>query len=219
MDERDLPARRRARPGLAVRDHAAARRPVLRPARPGRSTTAWPSLRKAIAAGPGRDRESCASSSPSWAPRVELPLTPEQGRALARLRRRHRGTVRRTAPGLWQVGPARKVGAARVGDIEIHIRRRSTSPGCCSSLGYSEHGAAWRPETVPVAEAADLVPAFAQALWRQTERAHPSGPAPRLRRRGGELSRSCAAGSGRASSCTGITGCRCPGDPPRRVHR
>jgi 5-methylcytosine-specific restriction enzyme subunit McrC len=38
-------------------------------------------------------------------------------------------------------------------------------------VGYALHAAAWRPETVPVAEAADLIPVVAQALWRQTERA------------------------------------------------
>ena len=45
-------------------------------------------------------------------------------------------------------------------------------------VGYSQHGAAWRPEAVPVAEAADLVAAVAQALWRQTERAIHQGLLP-----------------------------------------
>jgi 5-methylcytosine-specific restriction enzyme subunit McrC len=40
------------------------------------------------------------------------------------------------------------------------------------------HAAAWRPETVPVAEAADLIPVVAQALWRQTERAIGQGLLP-----------------------------------------
>ena len=31
-------------------------------------------------------------------------------------------------------------------------------------VGYSQHGAPWRPEAVPVAEVADLVAAIAQAL-------------------------------------------------------
>ena len=42
-------------------------------------------------------------------------------------------------------------------------------------MGYALHAAAWRPETVPVAEAANLIPAVAQALWRQTERATHQG--------------------------------------------
>ena len=45
-------------------------------------------------------------------------------------------------------------------------------------MGYALHAAAWRPETVPVAEAADLIPVVAQALWRQTERAIGQGLLP-----------------------------------------
>jgi 5-methylcytosine-specific restriction enzyme subunit McrC len=40
------------------------------------------------------------------------------------------------------------------------------------------HSAAWQPETVPIAEAADLIPVVAQALWRQTERAIHQGLLP-----------------------------------------
>lgn len=110
-------------------------------------------------------------------PALELPLTQEQGRTLAR------SDVVTAVPspysiGLWQVGPARKVGAARVGDIEIHIRPKVGIARLLFLAGYSEHGEAWRPEAVPVAEAAGLVPAFAQALWRQTERAIHQGLLP-----------------------------------------
>ena len=48
---------------------------------------------------------------------------------------------------------------------------RSPSPGCCSWWAMP----CTRPQTVPVAEATDLVPAVAQALWRQTERATHQG--------------------------------------------
>jgi 5-methylcytosine-specific restriction enzyme subunit McrC len=110
-------------------------------------------------------------------PGLELRLTQEQGRALAR------SDVVTAVPslystGLWQVGPARKVGAARVGDIEIHIRPKIGIARLLFLAGYSEHGDAWRPEAVPIAEAADLVPAFAQALWRQTELAIHQGLLP-----------------------------------------
>jgi 5-methylcytosine-specific restriction enzyme subunit McrC len=102
-------------------------------------------------------------------PGVERPLTPEQGRSLAAS-----GVVTAVpslySPGVWQIGPAGKVGSARVGEIEIHIKPKVDIARLLFLVGYAQHAAAWRPETVPVAEAADLVPVVAQALWRQTER-------------------------------------------------
>lgn len=110
-------------------------------------------------------------------PAAELRLTSEQGRSLA-----GSGVVHATpAPysaGVWQVGAAGKVGAARIGDIEIQIRPKVPIARLLFLVGYSQHAAAWRPETVPVAEAADLIPAIAQALWRQTERAIHQGLLP-----------------------------------------
>jgi 5-methylcytosine-specific restriction enzyme subunit McrC len=101
---------------------------------------------------------------------VERLLTLEQGRSLA-----VSGVVTATpspySPGAWQIGPAGKVGAARVGGIEIHIKPKVPIARLLFLVGYAQHAAAWRPDSVPVAEAADLVPAVAQALWRQTERA------------------------------------------------
>jgi 5-methylcytosine-specific restriction enzyme subunit McrC len=110
-------------------------------------------------------------------PGVELPLTPEQGRSLA-----SSGIVN-AAPspysaGVWQIGAAWKVGAARIGDIEIHIKPKVSIARLLFLVGYAQHGAAWLPETVPVGEAADLVPVIAQALWRQTERAIHQGLLP-----------------------------------------
>lgn len=110
-------------------------------------------------------------------PGVALPLTPEQGRVLA-----SSGVVTAApspySPGLWQVAPAGKVGAARIGDLEVHIKPKVAIARLLFLVGYSQHGAAWRPEAVPVAEAADLVAAIAQALWRQTERAIHQGLLP-----------------------------------------
>ena len=110
-------------------------------------------------------------------PGVEQLLTPEQGRSLA-----GSGVVT-AAPspyrlGAWQIGPAGKVGAARVGGIEIHIKPKVPVARLLFLVGYAEYAAVWRPETVPVAEAADLIPAVAQALWRQTERATHQGLLP-----------------------------------------
>jgi 5-methylcytosine-specific restriction enzyme subunit McrC len=110
-------------------------------------------------------------------PGVELPLTSEQGRLLA-----GSGVVNAApspySPSVWQIGPAGKVGAAQVGDMEIHIKPKVPIARLLFLVGYSQHVAAWRPETVPVAEAADLVPVVAQALWRQTERAIHQGLLP-----------------------------------------
>ena len=110
-------------------------------------------------------------------PRVELPLTLEQGRALA-----GSGVVTAVPsayrPGVWQVGPAGKVGAARIGDIEIRISPKVEVGRLLFLLGYARHAAAWQRDTVPVAEAAHLVPVIAQALWRQTERAIHQGLLP-----------------------------------------
>ena len=110
-------------------------------------------------------------------PGVERLLTPEQGRSLA-----GSGVVTAApslySPEIWQIGPAGKVGAAKVGGIEIHIKPKVPIARLLFLVGYALHAAAWRPETVPVAEAADLVPVVAQALWRQTERAIGQGLLP-----------------------------------------
>jgi 5-methylcytosine-specific restriction enzyme subunit McrC len=80
--------------------------------------------------------------------------------------------------GAWQIGPAGKVGAARIGGIEIHIKPKVPISRLLFLVGYALHAAAWRPQTVSVAEAADLIPAVAQALWRQTEQATHQGLLP-----------------------------------------
>jgi len=108
---------------------------------------------------------------------VERLLTPEQGRSLAA------SGVVTAAPspyrlGAWQIGPAGKVGAARVDGIEIHIKPKVPIARLLFLVGYARYAAAWRPQTVSVAEAADLVPAAAQALWRQTEQATHQGLLP-----------------------------------------
>src|SRR3978361_1379592 len=94
-------------------------------------------------------------------PGVERLLTPEQGRSLA-----GSGVVTAAPslyrPGAWQIGAAGKVGAARVGGIEIHIVPKVPIARLLFLVGYAMHAAAWRTETVPVAEAADLIPVVAQ---------------------------------------------------------
>jgi 5-methylcytosine-specific restriction enzyme subunit McrC len=110
-------------------------------------------------------------------PRAEVPLSLDQGRMLA-----SSGVVTAVpspyAPGLWLVGPAGKVGAVRVGDVEVRITPKVEIARLLFLLGYSAHAAAWRADAVSVAEAADLVPVVAQALWRQTGQAIHQGLLP-----------------------------------------
>jgi 5-methylcytosine-specific restriction enzyme subunit McrC len=103
-------------------------------------------------------------------PDAERGLTAEQGRRLARS-----GVVRAVPspydPRSWLIGPAGKVGAARIGDVEVRITPKLPIERLLFLVGYAQHGAAWRPEDVPLPEAPGLVPVMAQVLWRQTERA------------------------------------------------
>jgi 5-methylcytosine-specific restriction enzyme subunit McrC len=108
---------------------------------------------------------------------TECELFPDQGRRLAAS-----GVVTATPSplrtGWWLVGSTGKVGAACVGDIELRIKPKVEIARLLFLLGYSAHGAAWRPETVNLGEAPDLVTAIAQALWRQVARAIHQGLLP-----------------------------------------
>jgi 5-methylcytosine-specific restriction enzyme subunit McrC len=81
-------------------------------------------------------------------------------------------------PRSWLVGPTGKVGAARVGDVEVRITPKVPIGRLLFLVGYAQHGAAWRPEDVRLPEVAGLVPVMAQVLWRQTERAVHQGLLP-----------------------------------------
>jgi 5-methylcytosine-specific restriction enzyme subunit McrC len=108
---------------------------------------------------------------------AEVPLSLNQGRMLARS-----GVVTAVPsayrPGIWIVGPAGQVGTARVDDVVVRIRPKVEIKRLLFLLGYSAHGDPWQPDTVPVAEAEDLVPVVAQALWRQVSRAIHQGLLP-----------------------------------------
>lgn len=110
-------------------------------------------------------------------PLTDCALSPDQGRLLAAS-----GVVSAVpspfVPGRWLVGPAGKVGAARVGDIVVRIKPKVEIARLLFMLGYSLHGAAWQASAVDVGEAPDLVPALAQALWRQVARAIHQGLLP-----------------------------------------
>ncbi|HET9969469.1 MAG TPA: hypothetical protein VFQ68_14635, partial [Streptosporangiaceae bacterium] len=61
-------------------------------------------------------------------------------------------------PGLWLVGPAGKVGAARVGDVVVRIRPKVEIARLLFMLGYSVHGTAWQTCAVDVGEAPSWSP-------------------------------------------------------------
>jgi 5-methylcytosine-specific restriction enzyme subunit McrC len=110
-------------------------------------------------------------------PGIALRLTAEQGRALAAS-----GIVTAALspyePGLWQVIASGKVGAVKVGDAEIHIRPKVQISRLLFLAGYSQRGITWQAEAVHLPEADDLIPAVAEALWRQTEHAIRQGLLP-----------------------------------------
>jgi 5-methylcytosine-specific restriction enzyme subunit McrC len=114
---------------------------------------------------------------PEVGPDAECRLTAEQGRRLARS-----GVVRAAPspydPQSWLISPIGKVGAARIGDVEVRITPKLAIGRLLFLVGYAEHGAAWRPEDVTLPEAPGLVPVMAQVLWRQTERAVHQGLLP-----------------------------------------
>jgi 5-methylcytosine-specific restriction enzyme subunit McrC len=110
-------------------------------------------------------------------PGVSVPLAVEAGVLLARS-----GVVAAHpspyVPGNWQISAAGKVGAARIGGIEISIKPKVRVARLLFLVGYAEHGPAWRDEDVELEQSADLVPAVAQALWRHVRRAIHQGLLP-----------------------------------------
>ncbi|WP_112262450.1 McrC family protein [Lentzea terrae] len=98
------------------------------------------------------------------------PLTIEQGQWLARS-----GTVSAAPsaliPGHWDVSARGKVGAARIGDVELWIRPKLDIARLLFMVGYAIDPKGWRDDEIAMAIGDDLVPAVANALWRQTERA------------------------------------------------
>jgi 5-methylcytosine-specific restriction enzyme subunit McrC len=110
-------------------------------------------------------------------PPAELALTGEQGRLLAQS-----GIVTAVPSpylvGHWQVVANAKVGAARLGDLEVHIQPKLPVARLLFLAGYAISGARWRSDDVGVSEADDLVPALAQVLWRRTAQAIHQGLLP-----------------------------------------
>jgi 5-methylcytosine-specific restriction enzyme subunit McrC len=103
-------------------------------------------------------------------PPVERRLTVDQGRWL-----RASGVVVAVMSShdvdIWSIRAAGKVGVVQIGDVEVRIRPKVLIDRLLFLLGYAIKPGDWREDDVTVAAVDDLVPALAQALWRQVERA------------------------------------------------
>lgn len=73
--------------------------------------------------------------------------------------------------GLWRLAARDLVGAARIGDVELHIRPKTPITRLLFLLGYARQPGRWQHEQVHVGEHRDLVPALAHAFVRAAERA------------------------------------------------
>jgi 5-methylcytosine-specific restriction enzyme subunit McrC len=108
---------------------------------------------------------------------VDRELTLGQGRMLAQS-----GVVTAAPsayqPGWWTIGSASRVGAARIGDVVVRIRPKVPIARLLFLLGYSRHGSAWQSSSISLDESDDLVPAVAEALWRQAAHAIGQGLLP-----------------------------------------
>ena len=77
--------------------------------------------------------------------------------------------VRPGARGGWEIRPGRWVGAARVGDTEIHIAPKIPISRLLFLLGYLTNPKAWHDQPVSFDTADDLAAAAAEALSRQVD--------------------------------------------------
>lgn len=78
-------------------------------------------------------------------------------------------------PGWWTVGPAGKVGVARVGDVEVWVAPKVEIRRLFFLLGYARDHRGWRDEDLGLREDADLLTAVATAFARQADRATQQG--------------------------------------------
>jgi 5-methylcytosine-specific restriction enzyme subunit McrC len=102
--------------------------------------------------------------------RAQYPLTVEQGRLLA-ASEIVAAAPSPYAPGLWDITGRGKVGVASVGAIEVWIAPKLPVDRLLFLVGYALDPKGWREELAGFDAQRGLVPAIAQALWRQAERA------------------------------------------------
>ncbi|MDZ5447593.1 restriction endonuclease [Micromonospora sp. 4G57] len=102
-------------------------------------------------------------------PAVQVHLSAEDARRLAA------SEIVEVRPGptggMWIVRAGNKVGAARIGEVELHIEPKVPVARLLFLVGYARNPKGWRNENVALTDEKGLVPALAAALWRQTDRA------------------------------------------------
>lgn len=101
---------------------------------------------------------------------VQARLSLDQGRRLAE------SDIVTAAPspyasGVWDVASRGKVGVARVGELELWIAPKLAIDRLLFLVGYATNPRGWRDDVVGLNTRYGLIPALAEALWRQTERA------------------------------------------------
>jgi 5-methylcytosine-specific restriction enzyme subunit McrC len=79
------------------------------------------------------------------------------------------------AAGIWMVRADRKVGALRIGDVDLYIAPKVSVARLLFLAGYARNASGWREQVISTAEQDEIVPAFADALWRQVDRATRAG--------------------------------------------
>ncbi|WJK33061.1 restriction endonuclease [Solwaraspora sp. WMMA2065] len=94
---------------------------------------------------------------------------------VAALRAAELVTVRRADGGRWKIKAGRKVGAIRVGDLEIEVTPKVGLANMIFFLGYAT-SPGFRPEDVAGIPVTGLWPALATSLIRQARRALAPGP-------------------------------------------
>jgi len=106
-------------------------------------------------------------------PWVPVPLGDDQ--ALTLLESKVVDVRRAVVGAAYEVRAAGWVGAARIAGVDLRIRPKVTIGRLLFLLGHARDARAWRDDTVDVAVAAELLPAMADALWRQVDRALQGG--------------------------------------------
>lgn len=71
-----------------------------------------------------------------------------------------------TDAGLWEVVAAKKVGAARVGDLQVTVKPKVELSRLIFMLGYAMNPSGWSQDQVALEEDDDLWPAMAEAYGR-----------------------------------------------------
>ncbi len=75
----------------------------------------------------------------------------------------------------WELRPTSKVGAVRVGRVEVRVAPKVPIDRVMFLLGWSTRGADWRDEPVTASPAPDLLVAIAESFTRLAERATRAG--------------------------------------------